>query len=316
MDEQSFVEQKKKSWEQLSEALDQVRLKGAKSLSHEHLRSLGANYRALVSDLSFARTQGASDGLLIYLNELAGRAHGVVYAAKPTPLRGITSFIFRDFPALFRLTINYTLVACMIFFIGWAISATSPEMRDSVLPQEIPKSAKGDTSPLSGIDPSVISGYIMTNNIKVGIYAFAGGITAGLLTVFELAQNGLVIGAVAVKAAPVMGQEKFWSFILPHGIIELTAIFICGGAGLMIGAAIIAPGNMRRADSVRLVAAKALRLFAGAVMFFVIAGTIEGFVTPSKLPALFKLDFAAFTAIALILYLGFAGRGSTGEPCS
>lgn len=315
MDEGAFVEQKKESWEKLSEALDSVRLKGAKSLSREQLRSFGASYRALVSDLSFARTQGASEGLQTYLNELAGRAHGVVYAAKSTPLGGITSFVFRDFPALFRHTINYTLVAAMIFFVGWAISATSPEVRDSFVPQEVTKPAK-DESPLAGVDPSLLSSFIVTNNIKVGIMAFAGGITAGVYTIFELARNGLAIGAVATKAAPVMGQVRFWSYILPHGIIELTAIFICGGAGLMIGAAIIAPGNLRRRDSVRLAAAKALRLFAGAVLFFVVAGTIEGFITPSRLPAFFKLSFAGFTAIALLLYLGFAGRGSTTEQCS
>lgn len=316
MDEARFVEQKKESWDQLSEALDRVRLKGAISLTREQLRSFGAGYRALVSDLSFARTQGASDGLVTYLNELAGRAHGVVYAAKSAPIRGITPFIFRDFPALFRRTINYTLVAAMVFFMGWAVSATSPEIRDSVFPGEVTKPAKDAGSSFSGIDPSVLSSFIMTNNITVGITAFAGGITAGVYTIYELAKNGLVIGAVATKAAPVLGQVRFWAYILPHGIIELTAIFICGGAGLMIGAAIIAPGNLRRVDSVRLAAGKALKLFAGAVVFFVVAGIIEGFITPSKLSSMMKLGFAGFTAIALVLYLGLAGRGSTSEQCS
>lgn len=318
VDEGSFVEQKKQSWGELSASLDQVRLSGARSLTREQLRSVGGRYRALVSDLSFARTQGASDGLVTYLNELAGRAHGVVYAARSARLGGITSFVFREFPSLFRRTFNYTLLATMIFFIGWAISATSPEIREGVFPREVTKPAKGSDSPLSGVDPSTISSLIMTNNISVGIYAFAGGITAGVYTVYELAKNGLVIGAVATKAAPVMGQVRFWSLILPHGVIELMAIFICGGAGLMLGGAIIAPGNMRRVDSVRFAAAKAIRLFGGAVLFFVIAGMIEGFITPSKLPAQFKLGFAAFTAIALALYLGFAGRGvgavSDGDP--
>lgn len=310
MDERSFVEQKKHSWEQFSGALDQVRLAGAKSLTRDELRSLGAEYRALVSDLSFVRTQGASEGLISYLNELAGRAHGVVYVSRSARLGGVVSFIFRDFPILFRRTINYMLVAAMIFAIGWAISATSPEVRDMMLPGEITKPAKdsGSDSPLGGIDPSFISSFIMVNNITVGIHAFAGGITAGVYTVYELAQNGLVIGAVASKAAPVLGPVRFWSLILPHGIIELMAIFICGGAGLIIGASIIAPGNLRRVDSIRLAALTALKLFAGAVLLFVIAGIIEGFITPSGLPASFKLSFAGVTAIGLALYLGFAGR--------
>ena len=312
MDERSFVEGKKQSWELLSEALDQVRLRGARSLSHDQLHALGASYRALVSDLSFARTQGASEGLIAYLNELAGRAHGVVYIPRSARLRGIISFILRDFPALFRATVNYTLVAMMIFAIGWAMSATSPEIRDMAFPGEVMKQGKGSRteSAFSGIDPSFISSIITTNNITVGIYAFAGGITAGVYTVYELAKNGLIIGAIASKAAPALGPVRFWSLILPHGIIELMAIFICGGAGLMIGASIIAPGNLRRLDSIRLAAVRALKLFAGAVLLFVIAGIIEGFITPSGLPASFKLSFAGLTAIGLALYLGFAGWGA------
>ena len=310
MDERSFVECKKQSWERLSEALDQVRLRGARSLSHDQLHALGDNYRALVSDLSFARTQGASEGLTTYLNELAGRAHGVVYVPRSARLGGIISFIFRDFPALFRATINYTLVAAMIFAIGWAMSATSPEIRDMAFPGEVMKQGKETHAgnAFTGIDPSFISSIITTNNITVGIYAFAGGITAGVYTVYELAKNGLVIGAVASKAALALGPVRFWSLILPHGIIELMAIFICGGAGLIIGASIIAPGNLRRLDSIRLAAVKALKLFAGAVLLFVIAGIIEGFITPSGLPASFKLSFAGLTAIGLALYLGFGGN--------
>lgn len=319
MDERAFVEQKKPGWEELSQALDEVRAHGAKKLTREQLSLIGGRYRALVSDLSFARTQQASDGLIIYLNELAGRAHGVVYVSRGAKLRGIVSFFFTDFPALFRRTMNYTLVAAMIFGLGWAMSATSPEICDFAYPGQIPKPQKSSRSdsPIFGIDPSVLSGFIMTNNIKVGIHAFAGGITAGAYTIYQMGENGLVIGAVATKAAPVMGALKFWSLILPHGVIELLAIFICGGAGLLMGCSIIAPGNLRRVDALRLAGIDALKLFGGAVMMFVIAGTIEGFVTPSQLPAWSKLTFAGLTAIALVAYFGLAGRGpSTGEQCS
>jgi uncharacterized membrane protein SpoIIM required for sporulation len=317
VDERAFVESKKQSWEELGAALDRTRSRGARSLSSDELRVLGSQYRTLVSDLSFARTQGASEGLVTYLNELAGRAHGVIYASRPARLRGIKTFIFAEFPAVFRRTVNYTLVAAMIFFLGWAASATSPEICDAVFPQKItapPKDMK-HANPLSYIDPSTVSSFIMTNNIQVGIISFAGGATAGIYTIYEIGHNGLVIGAMATKAAPVLGPEYFWSLIIPHGIIELLAIFMCGGAGLMIGASMIAPGNLRRVDSIRIAARTALKLFAGAVLFFVIAGTIEGFVTPSGLPDRFKIAFGGLTAVGLILYLGFAGRSSTNGPC-
>ncbi|MGI6294649.1 MAG: stage II sporulation protein M [Armatimonadota bacterium] len=314
MDERAYIEQKKHSWERFSDALNKVRSGGVRSLTCDQLRSLGADYRAIISDLSFVRGQGASEGLILYLNELAARAHGVLYVPQSTRLAGAISFILRDFPRLFRATILYSLVAASIFAAGWAISAAVPEVRDTMIPGQITKPKPGEQSPISGVDPSLLSAFIMTNNINVGIIAFAGGITAGSYTVFELAKNGLVIGAVAAKAIPVLGGSRFWALILPHGIIELMAIFICGGAGLYLGASIIAPGDLRRRDSIRLAGATSLRLFAGAVILFVIAGIIEGFITPSALSDSIKLGFAALTAIGLILYLGFAGATAARKP--
>ena len=309
MDERAFIERKQESWNQLTQTIEKIRASGPGSLTREQLTSLGAAYRAVVSDLSFARSQGASERLICYLNEISGRAHGALYSAPKSRSSGVVSFLLREFPALFRATFRYTLVASLIFFIGWGISYFNADVRNSLVPAQIHRPAKGseNDSPLADIDPALISSFIMTNNIQVGIIAFAGGITAGFYTVYELMKNGLMIGAVVTKAAPVLGPVRFWSLILPHGVIELTAIFLCGGAGLMIGSAIIAPGNLRRADALRIAAMRALRLFAGAVALFAIAGTIEGFVTPSALPAQAKLAFAGLTAIALTLYLGFAG---------
>lgn len=309
MDERAFIERKRESWQSLSDSLEQARLDGPKSLPADRLKTLGAQYRAVVSDLSYIRSQGGSDGLAIYLNELAGRAHGILYSARPARLGGLAAFFVREFPSLFRSTFAYTLAAALVFFGAWAIPAINPEIRDAVFPQEIQQSRPGeeDKSALEGMDPAFVSSFIMTNNIQVGILSFAGGATAGLFTVYELAKNGLVIGALATKAAPAMGLQRFWSLILPHGIIELTAIFICGGAGLILGCAIIAPGNLRRADAIRRAGRRAVRLFAGAVAMFVIAGIIEGFVTPSSLPATWKLWFAGGTAVALIAYFSLAG---------
>ena len=128
-----------------------------------------------------------------------------------------------------------------------------------------------------------------------------------------MVQNGVVLGVVATLFAPLMGQARFWSYILPHGIIELVAIFICGGAGFMIGSSIIAPGNLRRGDAIPLAAGQALRLFGGSLPLFVVAAIIEGFLTPSALPPWSKLTFAGVTAIGLVLYLGFAGSGERVE---
>ena len=284
-------------------------------MSREQLVALGAQYRMVVADLSYARSQGASGELVAYLNELAGRAHGVIYAAPAARLRGVVAFLLRDFPALFRSTSRYALVAALIFFIGWGVAAYLVHVELRGAGHGMPGQIFGkDDGPVQVPDPAEMSSYIMTNNIKVGIYAFAAGVTAGVLTVWVLFTNGLTIGYIATLRAPQLGQVRFWSLILPHGVIELVAIFVCGGAGLMLGSAIIAPGNLRRADSIRIAAGKAMRLFAGVLPFFVVAAIIEGFITPSVIPAWSKLAFSGVTALALILYLGFAGRPSVIVP--
>jgi len=317
VDERSYVKQKQGSWKQLSDTIEHVRKLGLGSLPKDQLESLGAQYCGVVSDLAFARSQGASGELIRYLNDLAGRAHGVLYASRSAKASGITAFLFGEFPRLFRATFRYTFVAALIFFLGWGIAAymihSDPDVAKSLMPEKISRAGARSEREMDVPDPANMSSYIMTNNIKVGIIAFAGGVTAGVITLLIIFQNGLTIGAVAAIAAPHMGPLRFWSLILPHGVIELTAIFICGGAGLLIGSAFIAPGNLRRTDAIKIASGKAVKLLAGTLAFYVVAGIIEGFITPSVLPAWSKLVFAGLTAVALVLYLGFAGNSETAK---
>ena len=322
MDERSFVSEKQESWDRLSRSLEQMRMRGARSLSREQLASLGSGYRAVVSDLAFARSQGGSERLVAYLNDLAGQAHGMLYASKSAKLYGATTFLVREFPALFRSTFRYTLVAFLLFVAGWLTAAyviySIPDSWNALIPEQFreatdtPRSGKPEAMKtiFIGIDPADMSSRIMTNNIKEGMKAFAGGVTFGIATVLVLFWNGLVIGAIITIIGRVAGLQMLLPLLLPHGIIELMAVFICGGGGLLVGSAMIAPGNVRRADAMRIAAAKALRLFAGALPMFVVAATIEGFITPAAIPNFAKLAFAGVTAIGLAMYLGFAGSGA------
>lgn len=298
MDERAFVEQKQAAWQELSESIERVRKLGPGSLSREQLKKFSSQYRAVVSDLAFVRTQGASDDLIAYLNELAGRAHGVLYVSRRSGLKGIFAFLIRDFPCLFRSQFRFPLCAMLLFVVGLGIGVyltyTNPAAAEQWVPPQI-------------ADPAGASSYIMTNNIKVGILSFAAGISAGLFTAYLMVSNGIMLGAVAA-GLPAVKRMGLWGFVAPHGVIELVAIFICGGAGFMIGSALIAPGNMRRVDAVRLASGKAIWLFAGTLPMFVVAGIIEGFVSPSSLPVVGKFVFSGVTVLALVLYLGFAGR--------
>ena len=153
------------------------------------------------------------------------------------------------------------------------------------------------------VESPAISSFIMVNNIRVSLMAVAMGMTAGLGTFFVLMQNGLLIGALAGVATNVKVDLLFWAVILPHGVLELTAICIAGGAGLVLARAIYAPGDLPRRDALRIAGGEAARLLAGVAMMLIVAGLIEGFITPQAIHPLLKLAFALLTSVLLVAYL-------------
>ena len=153
-----------------------------------------------------------------------------------------------------------------------------------------------------------MSAAIITNNIKVAMLAFAGGMSVGLITLWEILNNGLMVGAFgALFAARGFGTD-FWATIAPHGVIELTSIQIAGGAGLLLAQAIVAPGRLRRIDALKANARRAGVLMIGVAGLLVLAGTIEGFVTPQRTSLEFRFGVGALTAVLLALYLGWPRR--------
>jgi uncharacterized membrane protein SpoIIM required for sporulation len=152
----------------------------------------------------------------------------------------------------------------------------------------------------------VLSSKIMTNNISVGFKAFAFGITAGVGTVYVLIFNGFMLGSLAAIFNNYHYDIQFWALILPHGITELLAIFISGGAGLILADSLFNPGDLKRIDAMKVNGVRAIRLILGVIPMFVIAGIIEGFITPLDISPYIKLVFSAFTGILLFLYFSQA----------
>jgi uncharacterized membrane protein SpoIIM required for sporulation len=142
----------------------------------------------------------------------------------------------------------------------------------------------------------------MFNNISVSLRAFVFGITLGLGTIYVLFMNGALLGALTALMYMYGSPKHYWSLILPHGVIELTAIFISGAAGLIIAKSILLPGEFTRKHSLIKGAKKAVSLVMGVVLMLVVAGIIEGFFTPLAISENVKLAFAAVTAIILAIY--------------
>jgi uncharacterized membrane protein SpoIIM required for sporulation len=149
---------------------------------------------------------------------------------------------------------------------------------------------------------------IMTNNIQVSILAFAGGTLLGLFTLYVLAQNGLMLGIVAGAAQSLGFATNLWGFVAAHGVIELSVIFIAGGAGLQLGWSVIRPGLLTRRAALLLAARRAAQLLLGCIPLLVVAGTIEGFISPSALPLAVKLAVSFTSGVLLYSYLLLAGR--------
>jgi uncharacterized membrane protein SpoIIM required for sporulation len=122
--------------------------------------------------------------------------------------------------------------------------------------------------------------------------------------------NGVLLGGVAGLFNARGLNLYLWSFVLPHGVLELTAICIAGGAGLWLGSALVLPGRRTRRSALVRRGREAVSLLGGTVVLLVLAGLVEGFVSPSTLPAAAKLAFGALSGLVLFAYLHGAGRST------
>jgi uncharacterized membrane protein SpoIIM required for sporulation len=232
---------------------------------------------------------------------------------------GIVGFYRDTFPQVFHDTLPYTLTACAIFFAlafaGWMMASFDPGFQHyflgPVMMQSIEKHQMWTQSVVS-IKP-LASSAIMTNNLTVSLATFAYGVTAGIGTVWMLAFNGLLLGVVGAACWQADMSNQLWSFVAPHGVLELPAIFIAGGAGLLIAKGLLFPGTLPRGASLVAEGRRAVRLVLGIIPLLVVAGTVEGFVSPSNLPSVWKYVLAVGLFGVLILFVMRKTNGTSAD---
>jgi uncharacterized membrane protein SpoIIM required for sporulation len=312
-----FYQSRKSDWEALSHLLDQSQ-KDMHGLSESQVQDLARLYRAVTSDLALAKRDFPRNEITAYLNQLVARAHAVVYRSEPLALKRLWTFAATSFPRLFRETWIFTFIAAMLFIIPAITSGIATYVRPESATLLLPPGAHR----LIGIvedkelwidipveERPYASAFIMQNNIQVSFLAFASGLTAGLLTLWVLFLNGLMIGTLTGLTAYHGIGFELRTFVIGHGVVELSVIFMAGGSGLMLGWAILKPGLLRRKDSLAQAARKAVYLLLGAVPWLVIAGIIEGFVSPNENIAIpVKWIVGIVSGILLYSYLLLAGR--------
>jgi uncharacterized membrane protein SpoIIM required for sporulation len=323
-----FLETRAPAWNRMEELLNRTEKGGVSRLTDHELQELTRVYPAVAVDVARARLYDIAPKTQQRINHLAIAAHGLLYRRpKSKPFPAIWKFYRSDFPQLFRRTWAYTALATVLFMVSVLATFVSVQMRPSraylFIPGEVdwvdgrPGLSAEDISqrfrqPAKYRTP--MAGGIITNNISVAFNAFALGITGGVGTCFVLLFNGMMLGGFFGHFANHHLSYELWSFLAPHGILEIMTILISAGAGLRLGLSLAIPGNMTRMGSLRAGAKEAVLLVVGTIPFFVVAGIIESFLTPSYLPGELKILVGILTGSGALAYLLLVGH-DTADVC-
>ncbi len=314
-----LVLKREKEWKQLQELLSKVEAGGLKRLNESELSSFVKLYRMASTDLSYLQTHFRESRYTTYLNHLLSRCHNYIQIQDRSSAQKLKHFFSSGFPGLLFREKNLFILATLTFvlaslFAFFSIYMETPWADDLLSPQEkaMLENRASQIEDGEQIIPvaqrSPFTAFIMTNNLQVSFLAFAGGIFFGLGTIYILIVNGLMLGSLAAVYA-LMGESLiFWALILPHGITELLAIFITAAAGLLLGRALLVPGDYTRVTRLKQEGRKAVMLLIGTVPMFIIAAVIEGFITPAAFSSAGKLVFSGFTTVLLVYYFAWFPR--------
>lgn len=314
-------------WKQLTSLLETAEKHGLKALSADEALRLGRLYRQVAIDLSRARASSAHPDEIRYLNQLAARAHGRVYHSHRVDLRPVFLFLLTGFPRLVRQ--HYVpLLAAAGVFLGSSLASfvavvREPELAYSLFDEQSVEfenvrleKQKGEYKgnfTFEKKESSLVAVLIIANNIYVGLRTFAFGALLGLPCLFYLIYNGRMLGTLEGVVFNHGYFTDFNSLILAHGVLELSAICIAGGSGLLLAQALIAPGQFTRREALKRSAPDAFGLFAGSCAMLVVAGIIEGFITPHFSQTV-RLSVAGTSAVFLVIYFDLAGRVTPAHP--
>jgi uncharacterized membrane protein SpoIIM required for sporulation len=307
-----------------AELEDLVKRAGGKPerLGPDGVRRLGRLYRAVAADLALARRSFPGDPVVARLERLTVLARQAVYAERSRRLSPVR-FFARDYWVRVRERPRLLLAAALLLIVpgllGGLWAGEDPGAAIGMVPEDfLPtvESPGGDRG-LSGEESGVFSSAVFTNNIQVALLALSAGIAAGVGTVLVLLYNGLVLGVVFGltidngQGVPLVEQ------VASHGLLELSCIVVAAAAGLRVGEAILRPGRRRRGDALVDEARGAVETVLGTAPWLVVAGFVEGFVSPRGIGWLAATAVGAALAgvfWTLVVVLGRGGRRAEPEP--
>ncbi|HYK11912.1 MAG TPA: stage II sporulation protein M [Gemmatimonadales bacterium] len=323
-----FVERKREMWEGFRAKAKKIEGAGVTGLSASDIPGFAAQYREVAADLARARTYGVPTPVIGYLERLVAAGHTAMYRnrAGGRDRQPLWPVISREFPGAVLQSWRYVLTAFLMFVIpgivGYTLVRSRPDIADEIAPPVMVSRAQAAAdreargigyaqSPEEALPE--VAAFIIQNNIKVCFVTFAGGLLAGLLTVLSLVANGLSLGVGLGVFTNYHAASYLLTFVAGHGVLELTAIFISGGAGFRLAHALIAPGDRTRRDALVIDGRIAVKMIGMVVVLLGIAGTIEGLLSASDAPATVKFGVSGTSAVFLLLYLANGWRNRTAD---
>ncbi|MEY2421538.1 MAG: hypothetical protein QOI95_1605 [Acidimicrobiaceae bacterium] len=314
MDLDRFVVRNAGAWRRLEELTSRTRRSGQRALAPAEVDELVALYQRTAAQLSHARSYYEDPGLTSRLTILVAAANAAIYGSQPVSIRSLGRFFTDTFPAAVYVNRRFIAAAAALMFVPALAMGTWMISSDEALNVAVPKEEQEALLQTrfedyySSAPAAEFSTRVLINNIQVSFLAFSFGVFLCIGTAFILFQNGVNIGIAGGLFIHAHQAGKFFGLILPHGLLELTAITIAGAAGLRLGWTVIAPGDRPRGEALAEEGRRAVVIVLGLMLCFIVAGLIEGFVTPSGLPVPVRVGIGVLVEVSFIFWIVTRGR--------
>ncbi len=319
----AFRNEREASWRELEALVGRIEKRGVRGLSPPELARLPSLYRAALSSLSVARAISLDRNVLDYLEALCGRAYLAVYGTRRHLREALSDFFVRRFPRAVRAHAWHVAIAAALLVLGaitgYALTAADGERFYAFVDPQY-AGGRGPASSSESLrkvlyDDKGAAGLLQTfamflfqHNARIGLAAFAVGFAGAVPTALLLFSNGLVMGAFGALYGGRGLALEFWAWVLPHGVTELTAVALCGAAGMALGQGLLFPGREERLAGLARRGREAGVVALGAVALFFAAALVEGIFRQlvHSVPVRYAVAFG--TAGVLFSYLATSGR--------